>query len=120
MRNVCAFTDRRRFRHRIAPNLVVTLRELTGEHDGDEVQHDRVDNFMRAELCFQHTWNPAPHRTGEYGSQTAERNQQPRREIRELDSHPCSRKRCDVELSLRADVKKAATKADKNRETCED
>ena len=62
MREIRAWTRRRGLHDRIAGNLVVILGEVTQQGDRDEVQHDRVDDFMRSELRFQQTWNASPNR----------------------------------------------------------
>src|SRR5690349_21177182 len=49
-RDVGAPTDRRAFQNRIALFPVVILREITDQRDGDEVQHDRVDYFVRTKI----------------------------------------------------------------------
>jgi hypothetical protein len=54
--------------------LVMILREVTDERDRDEVQHDRVDNFVRSKPCFQDSRNGAPECAGQYGSRKAEWN----------------------------------------------
>ena len=61
---MCAFTDRSRLQDRVTDNFVVILREVADQRDGDEVQHDRVDDFVRAKARFQHTGNGAPESAG--------------------------------------------------------
>jgi hypothetical protein len=96
--------DGRRLHDGVTALFVVILDEITYKGDGDEVQHDRVDNFVRAKSCFQNSRNCGPERAAKYCREKAEWNQQPRREVRELDSHPSGCKCGDVELALGADV----------------
>ena len=119
-RNVCVYADGHRLQNRIAFLFIVILREVTDKRDGDEVQHDRVDDFMRAKLCFQDTRNRGPERAAEYGGGEAERNQKPRRQVCESDSDPRGCEGGDVELAFGADVEESAAEADENSEAGED
>jgi len=74
MRDVSAWSNRRSLQYRIARDFVMILGEVTDERDRDEVQHDRVDNFVRSKPCFQDTRNGAPECAGQYGSRKAEWN----------------------------------------------
>ena len=103
------------------------LREVTAEGDRDEVQHDRVDDFMRSKLRFQNAGNASPDRARSNSGDETERNQKNNREIRnrriydvagrrlnkdaaKLDTYPRSGKCADIQLSFGADVQQAATK----------
>ena len=99
-----ALTNRHRLHNRIAGNFVVILREVTDQRDGDEVQHDRVDDFMRAKPRFQDAGNRAPERAHQDRSHKTQRNQAATELVRECDSDPRGRERGDVELSFSADV----------------
>src|SRR6185295_6088547 len=48
-RNMGTLTNLCRLHNRVARLFVMVLNEVTDESDADEVQHDRIDNFMRAE-----------------------------------------------------------------------
>src|SRR5947209_952315 len=52
--------DRRGLHDRVAGNLVMILSEVTEQRDRDEVQHDRVDDFMRSELRFEYPRDASP------------------------------------------------------------
>src|SRR5215510_1907725 len=104
MRDVGARPDHGSLHYRVAGNFVVILREVTDERDRDEVQHNRVDDFVRSELRFQDSGDTAPNRAGQDRSRTAQRNQEPRTQVGQSDSHPRCRKRRDVELTFGADV----------------
>src|SRR5207253_8468530 len=58
--DVRARTNLSRLHNRITGNLVMILREVTYQRDGDEVQHDRVDDFMRSELRFEYSRDASP------------------------------------------------------------
>ena len=69
-------SDFSRLHDRIAGYLVMILRQIAAESDRNEVQHDRVDNFMRSKLRFQDAGNATPDRTSADRGDETERQQQ--------------------------------------------
>ena len=59
-RDVSSPTDRNRLHDRITGRLVVVLHEVTQQRHGEEVQHDRVDDFVRTEARFEYAGNCSP------------------------------------------------------------
>ena len=131
-RGMCALADDRRgLQDRIAGNPVVILREVADQRDRDEVHHDRVDDFVRAEARLQHAGNARPrsrrHGDAAQRQRTACRRQSEHRHGRQtlhatppIDPDPRRRERGDVELPFRADVQQAAAKRHGHREPGED
>ena len=59
-RDVSAPTDCRRLQNWIAGHFVMVLREVADQRDCYEIQHDRVDYFVRSEARFQNSGYSAP------------------------------------------------------------
>src|SRR4051812_25905803 len=110
-------TDWRSLQNRIAGNLVAILREIAEQCDRDEVQHDRVDDFVRSEPGFKHAGNSAPDRAGGDRGDATQGHQHDRRQMKEwcdgrvpwvlrpeFESNPGRRKGRYVKLTLGADV----------------
>src|SRR5262249_30033441 len=105
--------------NRVARCLVVGLRKVAQEADGNEVHHDRVDNFMGSEACLEQTWDRAPETTREDCRQNRHRNQKHARKPAEGDSDPGGGKRANVELTLRTDIEKPALIRERHGESRE-
>src|SRR2546421_9727879 len=110
---ICAWADWRGLHDRVARNLVTILREVTEQRDRDKVQHDRVDNFMRSELCFENSGDAAPDCAGRDRRDAAQRQKHDCRQVKkgrdrgiawvlnaELESDPCRGKRGNIKLAL--------------------
>ena len=99
-RGICAASLIRKSPGLVAGNSVVILREVTDQRDRDEVQHDRVDDFVR-------TNTPSALRESRPTTRDQDRGEH---RIRNGDERfanlipPRRRKRGDVELTFRADV----------------
>src|ERR1700752_1245594 len=95
----------------------MVLSEITDQSDRNEVQHDRVDDFMRTKLCFENTGNRTPQPTNENRGQKTHRNEKPGRQIREGDTDPGGRKCCDVKLTFSSDVEETTAEPDEHCKT---
>ena len=137
LRNMCGFANRRGLQNRVARNFVMILRKIADQRDGDEIQHDRVDNFVRAEFRLQNSRNRAPDaaRRQSPSKYRAARAKSPASCIHdqltscaeniddrsaEFDADPRRRKRGDIKLTFRADIQKTAAKRDRDRQTRKD
>src|SRR6476646_1518735 len=119
-RDVGSLSDRGRLQNRIAGYFVVILGEVTDERYRDEVQHDRIDHFMRSKLRLQHSRYRCPGGADKNRSHTTKRHKQPGRQVCKRDSHPCCGKGCDIKLSFGADVKETAAESDEYCKASED
>ena len=117
---MCGCGDRMSLKNQIAGILEVRLRQGAGETCRNEIHHDRVDHFVRAEPGFQNAGNSGPYRSGKDRRGACKRNEHPRREIREREADPCRGQCRNRELAFCADVEQAAAETDCDRQTGED
>ena len=110
-RDVCAVADGQGFENRITLLLEICLRQSARDTHGNEIHHDRIDDFMRTKSSFQHTRNSCPKRSTGDGYQTRERNEHPCRTIREGNSGPGRGKCRDGKLAFSTNVQQPATES---------
>jgi hypothetical protein len=98
----------------------MVLGEVAHEGDGDEIQHDRVDDFVGSEPGLQHARDGAPDGAGQHGREETQRQQHPRRTRPQRDPDPGGHERRHVELPFRADIEQAAAERHQHGEAGED
>src|SRR5262249_52569684 len=118
-RNMGRTADGTCFENRITGFLEIGLRQSAGHTYGNEVHHDRIDDFMRTESSLQHTRDACPCSAAEDRGQTCQRNQNPCRTMGKRNPGPSRRKCRDCELTLGSNVKQTTTKADGDGESGE-
>src|SRR6267142_3633028 len=113
-RDMCALSNRNCLHDWIARRFIVVLRKVTKECYGQEVQHDRVDDFVRSEACLQDPGNRTPHAASHHCGQKTHGDQKPRGQISERDSDPRGRESSDIKLPFGSNVEQAATESNEH------
>jgi len=62
---MCCLADLGRLNDRVARDLKIILCKITDQRNADEIQHDRVDHLMRAELRLENSRDRSPYRPGD-------------------------------------------------------
>ena len=96
---------------KIAPERTRFENEVNGDHSGDVIQHERGDDFVRAQIGTKKTWNRSPQGTAECACDDHRRNSDPYLCIAtQCESNTRGKDCSDVELALAADIEKSDTK----------
>jgi hypothetical protein len=96
--------------------LVERASEIGDERERDEVEHDRVDDLVRADARLQHARDRGPHGTRERGGGDRRRQQQHRGPGAERRTRHRGREPAEVELAFDADVEQSGAESQRDRE----